>query len=103
MALPTLTPEQRQVALEKAREARAARSALLASLKEGTITLADLLDREDDTARRTKVNQVLRTLPGVGQARAAAIMERAGIMADRRVGGLGARQRELLLAEFPGP
>jgi hypothetical protein len=27
-------------------------------------------------------------------------MERAGISAERRVGGLGARQREHLLAEF---
>jgi hypothetical protein len=27
-------------------------------------------------------------------------MERAGIPAQRRVGGLGARQREQLLAEF---
>jgi hypothetical protein len=27
-------------------------------------------------------------------------MERAGISPDRRVGGLGARQREQLLAEF---
>jgi len=41
-------------------------------------------------------------LPGVGKARAAAIMERAGIPAERRIGGLGARQREQLLAEFPG-
>ncbi len=39
MALPTLSPEQRQAALEKAREARAARSALLAGLKAGTLTL----------------------------------------------------------------
>jgi hypothetical protein len=30
----------------------------------------------------------------------AAIMERAGIPAERRVGGLGARQREQLLADF---
>ncbi len=28
-------------------------------------------------------------------------MKRAGIILDRRVGGLGARQREQLLAEFP--
>ena len=35
MALPTLTPEQRQAALEKAREARKARSELLAALKAG--------------------------------------------------------------------
>ena len=100
MALPTMSPEQRQVALEKAREARTARSAMLADLKAGTLTLADVLGRDDDLARKTKVNQVLRALPGVGQARASAMMERAGITADRRVGGLGARQREQLLAEF---
>lgn len=100
MALPTMSPEQRQVALEKAREARTARSAMLADLKAGTLTLADVLGRDDDLARKTKVNQVLRALPGVGQARASAVMERAGITADRRVGGLGARQREQLLAEF---
>jgi hypothetical protein len=102
MALPTLTPEQRQASLVKAREARAARSALLADVKEGSLALADVFGREDDIARRTKVNQVLRALPGVGQARAAAIMERAGIPVERRVGGLGARQREQLLAEIAG-
>jgi hypothetical protein len=100
MALPVLSPEQRQEALAKAREARAARSALLAEVKAGTLTLAGVLDRDDDLARKTKVAQVLRALPGVGKAGAAATMERAGIPAERRVGGLGARQREHLLAEF---
>jgi len=95
-----MSPEQRQVALAKAREARTARSALLAELKAGTVTLADVLGRDDDLARKTKVAQVVRALPGVGQARAAAIMERAGIPPERRVGGLGARQREQLLAEI---
>jgi hypothetical protein len=102
MALPVLSPEQRQEALAKAREARAARSALLADVKAGTRTLADVLGRDDDLARKTKVAQLVRALPGVGNARAAAIMERAGIPAQRRVGGLGARQREQLLAEFAG-
>ncbi len=102
MALPVLSPEQRQEALAKAREARAARSALLAEMKAGTLTLADVLGRDDDLARKTKVTQVLRALPGVGKTRAAAIMERAGIPAQRRVGGLGARQREQVLAEFAG-
>ena len=101
MALPALSPEQRQAALQKAREARTARSALLAGLKAGTLTLADVLGRDDDLARKAKVAQVVRALPGVGKARAAAIMERAGIPAERRIGGLGARQREHLLAEFP--
>ena len=102
MALPVLSPEQRQEALQKARQARTARSALLADLKTGTLTLADVLGRDDDLARKTKVAQVVRALPGVGQARAAAIMERAGIPAERRVGGLGARQREQLLADLAG-
>jgi hypothetical protein len=102
MALPALSPEQRKAALQKAREARAARSALLADLKAGTLTLADVLGRDDDLARKAKVAQVVRALPGVGKARAAAVMERVGIPADRRIGGLGARQREQLLAEFPG-
>src|SRR6266487_5191185 len=75
---------------------------LLAGVKAGTLTLAGVLGRDDDLARKTKVNQVIRALPGVGKARAAAIMERAGIPAERRVGGLGARQREQLLAESAG-
>lgn len=102
MALPALSPEQRQAALQKAREARADRSALLAGLKAGTLTLADVLGRDDDLARKTKVAQVVRAVPGVGKARAAAIMQRARIHAERRVGGLGARQREHLLAELGG-
>ena len=102
MALPTLTPEQRQVALEKARDARTARSALLADLRAARLTLADVLGRDDDLTRKTKVAQVVRALPGVGQARAAAGMERTGIPPERRVGGLGSRQREQLLAEFAG-
>src|SRR5258708_35374791 len=55
MALPALSPEQRQAALQKARQARAARSDLLAGLKAGTLTLADVLGRGDDLARKTKV------------------------------------------------
>ena len=63
MALPVLTPEQRQASLAKAREVRTARSALLAELRANTVTLADVLGREDDLARRTKVSQVLRAVP----------------------------------------
>jgi hypothetical protein len=43
MALPTLTPEQRQAALAKASEARKARSELLAALKAGTIGMTEVL------------------------------------------------------------
>ena len=71
MPLPALSPEQRQEALQKARKARTARSALLADLRAARLTLADVLGRDDDLARKTKVAQVVRALPGGGQAGAA--------------------------------
>ena len=43
MALPTLTPEQRAQALEKAAEARKKRAELKQQLKSGKVTLADVL------------------------------------------------------------
>ncbi|MCG5218195.1 integration host factor, actinobacterial type [Streptosporangium sp. KLBMP 9127] len=97
MALPTLTPEQRQAALEKAAEARAARAALLAKIKTGELSFSDLLTREDDITKKTKVSQALRAVKGVGPAKATALMEQAGVDVNRRIGGLGAQQRRKLV------
>lgn len=102
MPLPTLTDEQRRQALEKAAEARKKRAALKGELKSGTRTLADVLaTTNDDTVGKMKVSAVLESLPGVGKVRATKIMEKLDISASRRVRGLGAKQREALLAEFP--
>jgi uncharacterized membrane protein YqiK len=102
MPLPTLTDEQRKQALEKAAEARKKRAALKAELKSGKRTLADVLAvTNDDTVGKMKVSAVLESLPGVGKVRATKIMEKLDISASRRVRGLGAKQREALLAEFP--
>lgn len=101
MPLPTLTEEQRRQALEKAAEARKARAELKGQLKSGNLSLADILARSgDDTVGKMKVSAVLESLPGVGKVRATKIMERLDISASRRVRGLGAKQREALLAEF---
>jgi hypothetical protein len=99
MALPTLTPEQREAAQAKSREARQARSALLAGIKSGDETIPAVLDRgkNDPIAGKTKVSQLVRALPGYGPAKAAAVMEEAGIDDNRRVGGLGEQQRKKLL------
>lgn len=97
MALPPLTPEQRQAALVKATEVRQARAALLAQLKTGDVTLADLLKRDDETVKRIKVSQALRALSGIGPTKAAALMERAGVDDRRRIGGLGVQQRRKLV------
>jgi hypothetical protein len=103
MPLPTLTPEQRQQALEKAAEARRKRAELKAQLKSGNLTLATVLDKEeDDTVGKMKVSSVLESLPGVGKVRARKIMEKYDISASRRIRGLGSKQKDALLSEFGG-
>lgn len=102
MPLPTLTDEQRKEALAKAAEARKRRAELKAQLKAEKVSLRDVLDKpEDDTVGKMKVSAVLESLPGVGKVRARKIMERLDISTSRRVRGLGAKQRDALLAEFP--
>jgi hypothetical protein len=101
MALPTLTPEQRQQALEKAAIARKKRAELKGQLKSGQKSLRDVLSTSgDDTVGKMKVSNVLESLPGVGKVRAQKLMEELDISVSRRVRGLGAKQREMLLDRF---
>jgi hypothetical protein len=94
---PTLTPEQRAAALEKAARARAARAEIKARLKMGSLTLPEALAAEGDDIGKLKVVALLESLPGVGKVKARRIMEEIGIADNRRVQGLGVQQREALL------
>lgn len=100
MAAPLLTPEQRAQALVKATEARRARAALKQALKDGSLTMGDLLARvgADEAVGGLKVSAALTSLPGLGKVKAARLMERLGIAESRRLRGLGTKQREALLA-----
>jgi hypothetical protein len=102
MAPPELSQEQRKAALEKAAHARKIRAEVKQLLKMGTITLPELLDRadEDDLIAGIKVGSVLESLPGTGKVKAKRIMEQHGIASNRRIRGLGSRQRETLLELF---
>ena len=100
MALPVMTPEQRADALLKAREARAVRAALKAGLKQGDLSLADVLGDDRDVVGKMRVSAVLTSLPGVGKVRAQQVMQQVGIDEKRRVRGLGANQRAALLEKF---
>ncbi|WP_040808447.1 integration host factor, actinobacterial type [Nocardia concava] len=99
MALPTMTPEQRSEALAKAAAVRKARSEMIAEVKKGSLSLSELLKRADkeDLVKKTKVAAVIKALPGIGPVKAAKLMDEAEIPADRRIGGLGSRQRAALL------
>jgi len=104
VALPPLTPEQRAAALEKAAAARKARAELKEQLKKNGASLPDVLAKgeTDDVIGKMRVSAVLESMPGVGKARAAKIMERLDISPTRRVRGLGAKQRVALENEFGG-
>ena len=100
MALPTLTPEQREQALRKAAAARKARAAALDELRKGEVTLAVVLDSQDSPLQRAYVRQVLRALPGVGDVTADKALATIGIDSKRRVAGLGKVQRAALATQF---
>lgn len=98
MALPQLTDEQRKAALEKAAESRKARAELRRKIKDGEITVSEVLaDVENPVVARMKVSTLIESLPGYGKAKAAKLMNELEISETRRIKGLGTRQREELL------
>ncbi len=98
MALPNLSEEDRRRALEKAAIARQERAELRRRIKSGELSFADVLaDSANPIVARMKVVTLLESLPGFGKAKALKIMSELEISESRRVQGLGARQRDLLL------
>ena len=98
MALPNLSPEDRAKALAKAAEARQKRAEYRAKIKAGEMKFADVMAKSDDPiVARMKVSTLLESLPGYGKAKATKLMEELEISESRRVQGLGARQREMLM------
>ncbi len=94
---PSLTPEQRAAALEKAKEARSARADIKARLKMGSMSLSDALNSDDANVGKLKVVSLLESLPGVGKVKARKVMDDVGIADNRRIQGLGTQQRKSLL------
>ncbi len=102
MPPPKLTDEQRAAALEKAAEARRVRAEVKELLKTGSVSFSELLQRAegDSIISGLKVAAVLSSLPGTGKVKAKRMMEAHGIADNRRLRGLGDRQRAALLAEL---
>ena len=105
MALPPLTPEQRQAALAKAAAARRERAEVKNRLKNSGASIAEVLaeGQTNEVVGKMKVLDLLQAVPGFGKIRASQLMERLGIAESRRVRGLGAKQVAALEREFaPG-
>ncbi len=98
MAIPNLSAEDRQAALEKAKAARIKRAQVRDDLKVGKLTLTQVIDMKDDPiVGRMKVSTLIETLPGYGKAKAEKVMKELQIAESRRLRGLGERQQAALL------
>lgn len=99
---PPMSDDQRAAALERAAQARRVRAEVKELLKSGSLDFDGLLQRadEDDLIGGIKVAAVLSSMPGTGKVKAKRLMEQLGIADNRRLRGLGDKQRAALLAEF---
>ncbi len=104
MALPRLTPEQRQANLDKAAASRRERAEVKNRLKHSGASLVDVLrqGQDNDVIGKMRVVDLLQSMPGLGKVRARQTMERLGISESRRVRGLGVNQVAALEREFGG-
>jgi len=101
MGIPSLSPKQRREALEKAQLMRKKRAELRTKLKAGEITLEEVLnDTDNEAITKMRVSYLLESLPQIGKVTAQRIMEEIGITENRRVQGLGKRQRDELLKKI---
>ena len=102
MALPPLTPEQRQAALDKAAASRRERAAVKNRLKHSGASITDVLrdGESNEVIGKMRVLDLLQSMPGLGKVRARQVMERLGIAESRRVRGLGSKQVAALEREF---
>jgi transposase len=100
MSLPTTSPEQRAEALRKAAEARQVRTEALNAIRSGDKNAADVLADETSPLQRARVRQLLTAVPGIGAVTADKILAAVGIAPNRRVAGLGQRQRAALVAQL---
>lgn len=97
---PTASLEQRRIARKNAYEARKKRQQVRDKLRDGQISIEEvLLMTDDDAVGRMQVKLLLEAYPGVGTARSRSILKELGIPETRRLRGLGVRQREALISK----
>lgn len=97
---PILSPEERDRAMLAAKISRQERAEVKSLITQGRLTIFDALNDPRKSITKMKIVELLSSIPGVGKVRAANIMERCGISATRRIGGLGKHQLMKLKGEL---
>lgn len=98
MALRELTQEERDTARKKALAARAERAEVKKEFGAGSLSFEQVLAAADrsEAVARLKTIELLEALPGVGRVSATRILETLNVSMNRRLGGLGVKQRRAL-------
>jgi hypothetical protein len=95
--VPERTSEERLSALEKANRVRFARAAAKRDLKEGRISIYDLLMDPPPELRGAKVEEMLLAMRGVGKVKVNRIFRESGISRSKTLVGLTYGQRDRLI------
>lgn len=96
--VPPLTAAEIEDHRLRAMAARHERAQMLDGVRRGRVDPAGVLMRRDRVALRTRTADLLAAVPGMGRARVPGVMRALRIAPDRRIGGLGCRQRDRLVS-----
>jgi len=101
VGVPTQTPErshqQRMEALRRANDVRSERARLKESLRNGEISIIDILDNPPDCVHTAKVFDLVLAVPKFGRVKANKLLERCRVSSSKTVNGLTPRQRKELV------
>lgn len=103
--IPELTQEQRQANLEKAMQMRKERAEIRAKIADGTLKARDVIGLaavDDKGAKGMRVKQMISAFPGYGFKKTQQLMRDLHIAESKRVGGLGVKQAQALIAKLDG-
>lgn len=100
--LPSMTNEQRMENLEKASAVRSRRKEIKALIASGKIKASSIFNSDEAAVQKWRVKLVLKSIPGIGEAKALGLMRKIGISENKRVSGMGRRQLVALLAALEG-
>lgn len=104
MTLAPLSDDELRAARARATEARRHRAAIKEDVRRGERSLAAVLElsQSDAVVAQTRVIDLLKCLPRVGDKKARTVMQRLDIADNRRLRGLGRHQIAGLKDEFGG-
>ena len=99
---PRLDAAQRQLALERAKQARRSRADVKEQIRSGKLKVLQVIElaSTNEAIAKMRVSELLESIPGIGKVRATSILNRLDISGSRRIQGLGVLQLQRLKHEF---